>query len=84
MKQVLYFSAPWCQPCKMLGPLVEQVQNETGVTVTKLNADVDKAEVERYGIRGVPALIFLKDGVEQSRHTGIITKAALTAKFQNL
>lgn len=56
---VLYFSAPWCAPCKRLAPLVDKLQQELAdtVTFTKINADEDRDAVETYGIRGIPTLI---------------------------
>lgn len=56
---VLYFSAPWCAPCKRLAPLVDKLQQELAdtVTFTKINADEDHDAVETYGIRGIPTLI---------------------------
>ena len=55
-KGILYFSAPWCSPCKQLGPKMEQLA-ESGVPVKKINTDYEASLVEKYGIKSVPTLV---------------------------
>jgi len=58
------FWAPWCGPCKMLGPIVEKVAeaNQGKVIVGKMNVDDNKETAPKYGIQGIPTLILFKGG----------------------
>jgi thioredoxin 1 len=66
------FWAPWCGPCKMIGPVVETlaVENENNIKVAKLNVDENKELAVQYGVRGIPTLAFFKDGNEVARIVG--------------
>ena len=55
-KGILYFSAPWCEPCKQLGPVIDSLISE-GINVKKVNTDYDVSLVEKYNIKNVPTLI---------------------------
>ena len=69
MKEYLYFSAPWCSPCKMLSPVMEQVSNT--IPVNKINVDEQPDFAQKYGIRSVPTVVLLEGGVEVKRHIGV-------------
>ena len=69
MKEYLYFSAPWCQPCKMLSPVMEQVSNT--IPVNKINVDEQPDFAQKYGIRSVPTVVLLEGGHEVKRHIGV-------------
>tara|TARA_B100000674_G_C37748638_1_gene872383 strand:+ start:736 stop:972 length:237 start_codon:yes stop_codon:yes gene_type:complete len=69
MKEYLYFSAPWCQPCKMLSPVMEQVSNT--IPVNKINVDEQPDFAQKYGIRSVPTVVLLEGGQEVKRHIGV-------------
>ncbi len=57
------FYAPWCGPCKMLAPIIEQVANKkTGLKVVKMNADENQTLMAKYGIRGIPTLLLISNG----------------------
>ena len=69
MKEYLYFSAPWCQPCKMLSPVMEQVGNT--IPVKKINVDEQSDLAQRYGIRSVPTVVLLENQIEVKRIIGV-------------
>ena len=60
---VVDFWAPWCGPCRMLSPVVDQVAEEVeGVSFGKVNVDEEKELASRYGIMSIPALVLFRDG----------------------
>ena len=65
--EVLKFSATWCGPCRMLTQILEGVEG-----ITNIDIDKDQETARKYNIRSVPALVFLKDGVEVHRQVGVI------------
>jgi len=73
------FWAPWCGPCKMVGPLVETLaaENAGKINVGKLNVDENKSIAVQYGIRGIPTLAFFQDGKEVKRIVGAQGKEQL-------
>ncbi len=73
------FWAPWCGPCKMLGPIVETLAEENlgKISVVKINIDENKALATQYGIRGIPTLTFFNDGKEVKRIVGAQGKVQL-------
>lgn len=57
------FFAPWCGPCKMIAPVVEQISQEhNDLKVVKIDADEAHALMTKFGIRGIPTLLLIKDG----------------------
>ena len=68
MKGFIYFSAEWCQPCKILGPIMEQVAKQ--VPVNKVNVDYDVTLTKQYNVTSVPTVV-LVDGVEKARFIGV-------------
>ena len=69
MKGFLYFSAEWCGPCKMLGPIMEQVTKQ-GIPVNKVNVDYEVTLTKQYNVTSVPTVILVEDGVEKTRFVG--------------
>ena len=67
------FWATWCGPCRMLGPVIEQLAEEyegKAVTIGKVDVDEQPELAQRYGITGVPTVIFLQNGEEIDRKVG--------------
>jgi len=73
MKKFLYFSAPWCGPCKQLGPIMDELNSE-GYTVQKIDVDSNPEISQQYGIRNVPTVILTQNGVEVTRKIGASPK----------
>jgi len=69
------FWAPWCGPCRMLSPIVDQVAEATeGVKIGKVNVDEQEELADRYSIMSIPALKFFKNGEVVKDSTGFIPK----------
>lgn len=73
------FWAPWCGPCKMVGPVVETLaaENQGKIRVVKINVDENQSLAMQYGIRSIPTLSFFKGGEEVKRIVGAQGKAQL-------
>lgn len=73
------FWAPWCAPCRMLAPIIEELAEEFSgrLKVCKLNVDENQSTAARYGIRGIPALIIFKNGGIVSQTVGLQPKQNL-------
>jgi thioredoxin 1 len=79
------FWAPWCGPCKMLGPVIDQLADENNdVTIGKVNVDDNTDLAVQYGIRGIPTILFFKDGQMVDKIVGIKSKADLQEKINAL
>jgi thioredoxin 1 len=73
MLTIKYFTASWCGPCKMFGPVVDKVMSETGTNYQKIDVDNNRDMAAQYGIMGVPTLVFERDGVVVNRRTGMVS-----------
>ena len=78
------FSAEWCGPCKMVDPIVHQLAEEWAgkVKIVKVDADESPNILMRYGIMGIPTLMFFVNGEVKERVTGYQPKKKLVAKFE--
>jgi thioredoxin 1 len=63
--------APWCGPCRTLTPIIEKVSEEKNVKLLKINADESGDLATSLGVRGIPTVIFFKDGQEMDRVVGL-------------
>ncbi len=78
------FWAPWCAPCIMLGPIIEEVAGEVeGVTVGKLNVDENPQTAQEYQIMSIPNVILFKDGEPVETLIGLRPKEAYLEAIQN-
>ncbi|NLM00911.1 MAG: thioredoxin [Treponema sp.] len=76
------FWAPWCGPCRILGPVVEQVAKENpNVKVCKVNVDNESSLASKYGIMGIPTLIYFKDGEVARKTVGAVSKDKILEMF---
>jgi len=75
------FWAEWCQPCRMIIPIVEEIAKEYNgkVKVYKMNVDDNTEVPAKYGVRGIPSLLIFKDGDVVSTKVGALTKSQLMA-----
>ena len=73
------FWADWCGPCRMLGPVIEQLADRyPDVVVGKVNVDDEQELALRYGVMSIPTVIFFKDGKEIDRKVGVMPPEAFT------
>jgi thioredoxin 1 len=81
---VVDFWAPWCGPCRMVGPLVEELAAEYAgkVAFGKLNVDENTMVPRRFGVRGIPTLIVFKDGQIVDTSVGACSKSHIESKFR--
>jgi thioredoxin 1 len=78
------FWAEWCGPCRMIGPLVEELSSEYEgkALVGKLNVDDNQAVASKYGIRSIPTLLIFKGGEVVDKIVGAVPKSMLTQKLE--
>jgi thioredoxin 2 len=76
--------APWCGPCRMVAPAVEELAAEMAgrVRVAKLNVDENPATATRFQVRSIPTLLVLKGGREMERIVGVQPKAEIVQRLQ--
>ncbi len=79
------FWAEWCQPCRMMSPIIEELakEYEGKVKIGKVNVDEDPELAERYGIMSIPALIFFAQGKVIDKVIGACPKEYLKEKIEN-
>lgn len=81
------FWAPWCGPCKVLGPTIDELAEEykdKGVKIGKMNVDENPTVPGKFGIMSIPTLIFFKDGQPQDQVVGAQPKERLAEKLDAL
>ena len=80
------FWAPWCGPCRLVGPVVEEIATQYAgrLTVGKLNVDEHPAVAQHYGITSIPALVFFHEGQVIDTVVGAVPKRVLTARVDEV
>lgn len=83
---IVDFWAEWCGPCRMVGPIVEEIGEEfkDRAVVTKLNVDHNPGVTEKFGIRNIPTVLFFKDGELADKQVGAVPKNNLVSKLEAL
>ncbi len=81
---VVDFWAEWCGPCKMIGPIVEDLSHEyeEKVIIGKLDVDENNDITTRFGIRNIPTILFFKDGVQVDKQVGATQKSVMIQKIE--
>ncbi len=83
---VVDFWAEWCGPCKVIGPIIEELSHEfeDKVIIGKLDVDENNDVTSRFGIRNIPTILFFKDGVQVDKQVGATQKSVFIQKIEGL
>ena len=83
---IVDFWAEWCGPCKMLAPLLDEIQAEKGdaLKICKVDVDSNQELAAKYSVRSIPALLFFKDGELKDQIVGVQPKDAIIAKAESI
>ena len=76
---VVDFWAPWCGPCKQIGPSLEEISDEMAdkITVAKINIDENPNTPTQFGVRGIPTMLVFKNGEAAATKVGAVSKTAI-------
>jgi thioredoxin 1 len=80
------FWAPWCGPCRAIAPVIEELAHAYAgkLKVTKMNVDENPVTPSRYGVRGIPNLLLIKDGAVKEQIVGAVPKAKLVDAIEKV
>jgi len=83
---IVDFWAEWCGPCRMVGPIVEEVGNdyEGKAVVAKVDVDSNPGITAKYGIRNIPTILFFKNGEVADKQVGAVPKSTIVNKLEPL
>jgi thioredoxin 1 len=83
---VVDFWAAWCGPCRMVGPLIEEMHGEYDgrAVIGKVDVDQNPGVSAQYGVRSIPTILFIKNGEVVDKVVGAVPKATLTQKLDQL
>ena len=82
---VVDFFANWCGPCRMMAPILENIQEELGDKISIYKVDVDESEElsRKFGVMSIPTLVIFKNGEEQNKLIGLRPKDSLLTEFSS-
>tara|TARA_R110001592_G_scaffold20195_5_gene82154 strand:- start:1556 stop:1813 length:258 start_codon:yes stop_codon:yes gene_type:complete len=82
-KGIIYFSAPWCGPCKLMSPMMDELKKQ-GLPIQKVNIDYDAVQVEKHNIKSVPTCVLVnRAGEELARKTGSMTADQIKSWYES-
>ena len=83
---IVDFWAEWCGPCRIVGPIVEEIGNDytDKAVVGKLDVDSNPNVTRKYGIRNIPTVLFFKNGEVADKQVGAVPKSNLVTKLESL
>lgn len=82
---VIDFTASWCGPCKLVGPIMDQLSEDYSeqVTVAKLDIDANKSIAKRFGVKSIPAVLFFKQGEQVDTVIGVKPYSEFSSRLDN-
>jgi len=80
-KLIIKFGAEWCKPCKAMAPILKDIEENNGIIVIDLDVDSESELTEEFGIKGIPTLIYYKNGEKINTSIGSLTKEAILNNF---
>ena len=84
MVNVLYFSAPWCSPCKVFGPALESASVRKGFSIEKVNVETDMERARQYDVMSLPTTVWFKDGIPVMSKSGPLSDDAIDKVISHL
>lgn len=79
------FWAPWCGPCKIMDPIIDELEKELGdkLEIQRVNVDEDSGKSSQFGVMSIPTYVIIKDGKEVGRKIGVTPKSELAKLLQS-